>query len=286
MRNLTRFLFLFTMVFILSCSNEQIKTNDTDTPKILFLHHSTGQRIWQGDMSSLLAKIKFKITKESAVSAWFKSYNKDNKTKYLMTEQAFPKRDVYGWNNYPYDYYNIWVKNAGNKLFKEEPTLEILTRDYNVIIWKHCYPVSDILKDIQNPDINSPEKRIENYKLQYKALKEKMHQFPNTKFIVWTGAALLETRTTKAKAERAKLFFDWVKNSWNEENDNIYIWDFHYIETQGGLFMDPDFASGEKDNHPNNSFSGNNYILFCQRIVDIIENNGKNTNILGEITSK
>ena len=33
---------------------------------------------------------------------------------------SFPKPNPYGWNNYPYDYYNIWVKNAGEELYMEE----------------------------------------------------------------------------------------------------------------------------------------------------------------------
>ncbi len=40
-----------------------------------------------------------------------------------LEEVAFPKSKPYGWNNYPYDYYNIWVNNAGPKPFMKEPTL-------------------------------------------------------------------------------------------------------------------------------------------------------------------
>jgi len=76
------------------------------------------------------------------VQKYFKNYNKKNNTDYFITEMPFPKSNPYGWKNYPYDYYNIWVKNSGDEPFMEEPTLEILTRDYNVIIFKHCYPVS------------------------------------------------------------------------------------------------------------------------------------------------
>ena len=101
----------------------------------------------------------------------------------------------YPWANYPYDYYNIWVKHAGDAPYQGEPTLEMLTKEYDVIVWKHCYPVGNILPDTGTPDVDSAEKRLENYKLQYAELKEKMRSFPDTKFIVWTGAALTEATT-------------------------------------------------------------------------------------------
>ena len=60
--------------------------------------------------------------------------------------------------NDPYDYYNIWVKNAGNEPYKGEPTLEILTSKYDVIIFKHCFPSSNVEPDTGAPDINSKNK--------------------------------------------------------------------------------------------------------------------------------
>ncbi len=274
--------FVLSLIVLPSCSNQSQNSDNMETKKIIFLHHSTGSRIWKGDNSSFISKIKAKLTKSSAVGEWFNNYNKTNNVNYIIEEQAFPKKTPYGWHNYPYDYYNVWVKNAGDRPYMEEPTLEILAKDNDVIIWKHCYPVSDILEDTGNPDINSSEKRIENYKLQYNALKKKMHQFPDKKFIVWTGAALLETKTTKDNANRAKVFFDWIVKEWDETDDNIHIWDFRDLETDGSIFMNPQYASGEKDNHPNHRFSESAFSLFCNRIVDVIETNGEKTSIKGE----
>ena len=101
----------------------------------------------------------------------------------------FPTTSGLPLGQLPYDYYNIWVKNAGDAPYQGEPTLEMLTKQYDVIVWKHCFPVGSILPDTGKPDVDSDEKRLENYKLQYAALKEKMRSFPDTKFIVWTGAA-------------------------------------------------------------------------------------------------
>jgi hypothetical protein len=231
--------------------------------RILFLHHSTGGNIWNG-----------------GVPEWFEKYNAAHETSYQIMEREFPKDSPYGWENYPFDYWNIWVKHAGAKPFKEEPTLEILTKEYDLIIWKHCFPVSGIDEDTGSPDIASSEKRLENYRLQYAALKKKMHEFPDTKFLVWTGAALLQNETDKASAGRAKAFFDWVKSKWDEKGDNVFIWDFHTLETGGGLYLKISNSAG--DSHPGESFSRRVAPLFCKRIVDVLEGRGDSSIITGE----
>ena len=209
------------------------------------------------------------MNQRSFVAKWLEDYNKKHGANYVFEEQFFPKKKPYGWNNYPYDYYNIWVKNAGEEPYMNEPTLEILTKKYNMIVFKHCFPVSDINEDINQADINSPEKRIENYKLQYNALKQKMLEFPDTKFLVWTGAARVEKSITKERAQRAKSFFDWVRKEWDTPGDNIYIWDFYDLETEGDLYLKPEYASSPTDSHPNKILAEKAAPLLCQRIVEI-----------------
>jgi hypothetical protein len=239
---------------------------------IIFLHHSIGGVIYNGGKFTIriLAKL---IRQKSFVSHWFNNYNKLNETNYIIKEQAFPKSEIYGWNNYPYDYYNIWVKNAGDHYYLNEPTLEILTKQYDLIIFKHCFPVCNIMEDINQPDIESAEKRVENYKLQYLALKKKLNEFPNTKFLIWTGAAQVKSKITQEQALRAKDFFNWVKNEWGTTEDNIYIWDFYDLETEGTLYLKEGFAISPENSHPNQSFAKRVSPLFCQRIVEVIKQN-------------
>jgi len=283
--NFNFIIIVFSFILItLSCSypTDNTKKNHMNKTQILFLHHSTGEHIWEGGQTDIFSKIRKKISKEEAVSHWFREYNKKYHKNYQITDQYFPTASPYGWNNYPFDYYNIWVKHAGNKLFKEEPTLEILTMKYNVIIWKHCFPVSNILPDTTVPNIDSEVKTLGNYKLQYNALKKKMHEFSDTKFIIWTGAALVKGATTGKNATRAREFFSWVRTQWNEPGDNIYLWDFYQLETESGLYMKDEYATGKTNSHPNPVFSKKVYPLFCKRITDIIEKNGKNTKLTGE----
>jgi len=248
--------------------------------KILFLHHSTGDAIWKGGSNSVEIK-GIHLGADFDVPEWFSTYNKANGTSYQIKSQIFPNEKPYGWSNYPYDYYNIWVKNAGDIAYKGEPTLEMLTKEYEVIIFKHCYPVSALKSDTSNINIDSPVKTIENYKLQYTALKQKLLKFPDTKFIIWTGAVMLQSQLSELNATMASSFFEWVRTIWDTPNDNIFLWDFYDLETDGGLYLKPEFAMASNNSHPNKEFAKRVAPYFCQRIVDVIENNGANTTLTG-----
>jgi hypothetical protein len=229
--------------------------------RIIFLHHSTGEVIWNG-----------------GVPEWFAAWNTAHGTRYAIEERAFPSGDPYPWENYPYDYWNIWVKHAGRSAYRGEPTLEMLTKDCQLIVFKHCFPVSGIEAD-GTPDVSSADKTLANYKLQYAALKAKLKSFPNVRFVVWTGAALLQAETSSEQADRAKQFFEWVKTVWDEKGDNIFVWDFFTLETDGGKYLTKANASG--DSHPNEKFAARVAPQLCQRLLDVIAGKGDTASITG-----
>ena len=255
-------LVLLTVYLFMSCESDK-----KEMKKIIFLHHSTGKCIWLGNTNKYFNK----LTKKSDARDYFRNYNRTSNTNYLIDDRIFPKNLPYGWENYPYDYYNIWVKNAGDKPYMEEPTLEILTKEYDVIIFKHCYPVSKITADSGTPDIDSKVRTIENYKLQYYALKKKMHEFPNNKFIVWTPAVFIKNQITEDEASRTHEFYKWMINEWDEKGDNIFIWDFYNYETEGGIFMLDKYSDGPSNSHPNRNFSAKVTPLFCKFIIEVIK---------------
>lgn len=269
-----------------SCKKKEIVPEQS----IIFLHHSTGERIWYGKKVSLFTRVLDKLSDRIAdifgqkpvLPILFENYNRESGKNYVINEIEFPKASPYGWNNNPFDYYNIWVRNAGEDPYMDEPTLEILTNKYNVIILKHCYPVTRIKPDLDSADINSNIKTLANYKLQYLALREKMQSFPDTKFILFTGAALVKAHLPEDEALRAKEFFNWVVNEWDVPQDNIYIWDLYSLETEGDLYFKEEYAMSPFDSHPNGIFAEKASMLLFNRIIDVIENNGERTKLTGE----
>ncbi len=269
---LTCILAIILTFMLTTCSKQETPEEEAESDmKVIFLHHSTGEVVWNGNTS---------IGESNSLPSLLLKYNEDNETAISIKELNYPKASPYGWNNYPYDYYNIWIKNGGDQPYMEESTLEILTKEYQVIVFKHCFPVCDILPDDGNPDIDSPKQTLANYKLQYQALKTKMHEFPGIKFILFTGAAHVQGATTEADALRAKEFFNWVINTWDESEDNIYLWDFYSLETEGGLYLKDEYSAG--DSHPNASFAGQVAPLLFNRIIDVIINNGQKTSLTGQ----
>ncbi|HOF22241.1 MAG TPA: hypothetical protein PLO24_13375, partial [Bacteroidales bacterium] len=255
-----KLLLLLPLVILAACAE-----NKESMKKIIFLNHSTGYAVWLGNTNNYI----YKITRKGDVQKYVNKHSRKNKSAYLVTQRFFPSREPYGWKNYPFDYYNIWVKNAGNKPYMEESTLEILTAEYDLIMFKHCFPVSNIQADTGNPDINSEVKSLENYKLQYEALKNKMRQFPDNQFIVWTPAVNTRNLMSEDEAIRTKEFRDWIVNEWDEKGDNIFVWDFYSFETEGGLYLADKNAVSLNDSHPNTEFSARMASLLGQFIIDV-----------------
>jgi hypothetical protein len=281
-------IFLIVMILVFGCTGHSIKDMMHTSAKIVFLHHSTGEAVWEGNTwnirykaGQILRKLTGRPYQNSSIPRYFKVHNKRFHTSYQIDEMAFPKKEPYGWNNYPYDYYNIWVRHGGENPYLDEPTLEILTKTYDVVVLKHCFPVCHVQADPDTLAVDSKIKSIGNYKLQYEALKKKMHEFPDTRFILWTGAAKVEGDITEEEATRARTFFAWVKDTWDQPEDNIFLWDFYELQTDGGIYLKPEYATSETDSHPNSRFSGTASRLLYHRIIDVIENNGTSTDLTG-----
>lgn len=237
------------------------------TVNIAYLHHSTGGIVWSG-----------------GVPGYFTDYNTAKGTTYNITEVVYPDTGGgYPWSNYPYDYWNLWVNHTGSNQDRGELNLNQLAALYDVIVFKHCYPVSAIDADDATANIASSHQTIANYQLQYNALKTRMKQFPTKKFIVWTGAALDQGSTNLASAQRAQTFFNWVKNTWDEPGDNIYVWDFYALETAGSApYLNNAYLNASSPAHPTNAFGQTVAPYVAKRIVDVIEGRGDTGSVTGQ----
>lgn len=235
--------------------------------KALFLVHSTGNNLYT----------------EGKVSDWVKNYNSTNGTNFQITTRDYPNTP-WPWENYPYDYWKLWVDNSCNNTNPDIECLASMANNYGLVIFKHCFPGSDIEPDTGTPDIKSDRKSLENYKLQYRALRNLMDGMPDKKFMVWTLVPLHRLATTPEKALRANEFVNWVKNKWLTEDGkthlNIFIFDFYSLAAelkenptsgmQYCLKYDYEGSHTSDDSHVNTL--GNEIIgpLFSQAVIKAI----------------
>ncbi|GAK57778.1 hypothetical protein U27_04745 [Candidatus Vecturithrix granuli] len=271
-------LFFITLVIFAGFGIMTPVFGQTDV-NIILLHHSTGDNLYN----------------EGGVEAWFANYNSTHGTNYQITERWYPNYPYYSDSeNYPYDYWHLWVDPSYNT--QTEPgqeSLDYLTQTtgehprYDVIIFKHCFPGADISPDTGYPDVASSIKSLENYKLQYRALREKFATYPNTKFIVWTLVPLHRLATDTTTAARAKQFVDWVKHTWLTEcghnHSNISIFDFWGYAAESNptppqgqvntLRYIYERGHDDSDSHPNLPANQTIGPIFSQFVVQVITEN-------------
>jgi hypothetical protein len=289
-------LLALSVLFLVSCSRtavpgasdskEHAMSQPAQATRIIFLHHSVGEVVWGG-----------------GVPQFIQSWNTAHGTSYDITELNYPTtsgghtqlrkllparifnkliRNHYPWENQPYDYWNLWIAHTGESRDRSEMNLDDLVRSYDVIVFKHCYPISNVQPDDGTPGLSSSKKTLANYMLQYEALKMRLRQFPQTRFIVWTGPALTQDITTPEDAERARQFATWVKGTWDEKGDNIFVWDFRELETDGGLYLKSENALSPKDPYPTKALAAKVAPLLGRRIVDVIEGRGDSSSLTGQ----
>ena len=242
-------LFLFFWIVVLAAPalamNEQI----------IFLHHSTGNIIY----------------KNGEVPGWIADYNTTHNSSYGIRDRYYPNTP-YPWANYPYDYWNLWVNGRCRADTPNIHCLDQLTADSQVVIFKNCFPVSNIEPDTGSPDITSSRKSLENYKLQYSAVRDTLQNYPNTLFIFWTGAPLHRLATTPEKAARARQFADWVKNEMLAGGTYPNIRVFDYFDLTAGpdnmLRYEYEKSHTDSDSHPNNLAAADVGPVFAQFIID------------------
>lgn len=241
----------------------------------IFLHHSTGAGVFF----------------EGNVAAWIADYNNEHGTDLEITEFAYPD-SPWGWENYPYDYWKLWVDRSCNNTQDNIQCLDKLCENYDLIIFKHCFPGAGIEADNGSGDVTSPEKTLNNYKLQYRALLELFDQYPDNKFMVWTLAPLHRNATDSEQASRAAQFVDWVKNTWLTEDGNghpnVFIFDFFGLVAE----QDENPANGQQyclkydyegdhsgnDSHPNLLANETNGPIFAAEVASILTQNASGFN--------
>lgn len=230
-----------------------------DITTVLYLHHSTGERIWRGGIPKLLAQ-----------------EDRNRSSHCRIVEHAYP-HGPYPWRNDPYDYWNLWVRHRGGKGHLGQATLDHLAGHWDVIVVKNCFTTSMMTTEGTSPK----SKTLTNYRRHMSDLKALMHEFSDTTFLVWTPPPLVEAVTTPQAAGLTEDYTRWLRQEWDEPGDNIHLWDFRAIAATDG-YLRPEYAASPRDSHPNAALAAHAAPLFVRRLTDVIEGRGDQRPATGE----
>ena len=247
--------------------------------KIILLHHSSGGYIYAGDPSN-------SDPLKRGVVNWFNIYNSAHGTSFQPAERWFPC--LSSCDNTPYDYWSRWVNHGCNSSSDystctalASPCMDCWVNNYDVIIFKHCYyATSAMVADTGTPSVSSSVRSLENYKLQYRALRALLDSYPNKLFIMWTNIPRIMQSNDPAAAARVRQFRNWVTAEFLSEDgqphNNIRLFDIYNMLVENDSsssyynYLKQMYQISSSDGHPNLLARGDISPVFSQFIVDSI----------------
>ncbi|MBN1966442.1 MAG: hypothetical protein JW910_17460 [Anaerolineae bacterium] len=194
------------------------------------MHHSTGEGlIWQGGVREAFTALGYEF--------WDHGYNGDGlvdpEGNYLGTNWDMPgdNTDPDGWR----DIFTQPVTSPPANTFSH-------MLEYDVIIFKSCFPASDI---------QSPE-QFEDYRRYYLAMRDVMDQHPDKIFVPFTTPPLVPNSTSPDAAIRARQWADYLTSSdYLDGHPNIFVFDFFRLLADDQGYLRAEYRPDEWDSHPN-----------------------------------
>jgi hypothetical protein len=206
-------------------------TPEPGVHRIIFLHHSVGANlIAQGDVRQRLTALDYEF--------YDHGYNEDG----LVLADGTPSGmnfDVPDDNTNPDGFAGIFAQPLHDP---PDNTFSYLMQ-YDVIVFKSCYPVSNIQSDDQ----------LAEYKSYYLSIRQRMDEYPNKIFILVTPPPEIPAETDAQAAARARDFADWLASAeYRNGHANVFTFDFFDLMADASTNMlRTDYQSDEFDAHPN-----------------------------------
>jgi hypothetical protein len=211
------------------------ETSQGKLSNVIFLHHSVGRNlIEQGNLRQEFSAAGYQF--------WDHDYNDTGLTDF---------------NGNPAGYsYNIPGDNTDvdglARIFQQKVfplpvnTLSGLLQ-HEVIVFKSCFPVNNIVSDEQ----------LDQYKSYYRSIRATVDRYPNKVFIVLTSPPLNPSETSPEIAARARVFASWLKSEeFLSGHPNLFTFDFYNLLAEDNPnkpdfnMLRQDYRDGA-DSHPN-----------------------------------
>ncbi len=209
----------------------------------LFFHHSTGENIW--GPNGCTTSVPIEMTRYNTLHGY------TGQLAVTMNETWFPV-----------NYDNEWA--TWHTIFATDlpEAISGYFASNKIIMIKSCFPSSAIEERGQPVDTLSPDyKTIYNYKWHWRSIINVMKNRPQNFFVIWTNAPLTQQETTPNSALLSKEFCKWAKDTLAQGRDpvfgafpgNVYVFDFFSKLTNSSGYLQPQYAVGPNDPHPNSA---------------------------------
>jgi len=199
--------------------------------RIIFLHHSTGANlIEQGGVRARFTALGYEFDDHG--------YNGDG---LVLADGAPTGRnfDVPDDNTNPDGYAAIFAQPLHDP---PDNTFSHLMQ-YDVIVFKSCFPVSIIESDEQ----------LAEYKSYYLSIRQRMDQNPNKIFVVVTQPPEIPADTNPQAAARARAFTNWLaSDEYLNGHRNVFTFNFfNLLANPSTNMLRAEYQTDPSDAHPN-----------------------------------
>ncbi len=207
-----------------------------------FFHHSTGLCIWgpNGSNTSIPAQM----------TIYNNAHGYTGVNAVTMNELWFPEQDDNEW----YRWHRIFEN--------QDPTANIQPyyAGNRVMVVKSCFPSSNVEAWGDPSDTLYPDyKTVFNYKWHWRHIIKVMKSHPQNFFAIWTNAPLVANQTNSTEAYLSHCFCKWAKDTLAKSLDplfgafppNVYVFDFFHKLVNSSYMLNPIYATGIDDSHPN-----------------------------------
>ena len=211
------------------------RLNQGDFRNIIFIHHSIGTNLLND------TDLRQQFT-EAGYQLWDHGYNWEGLRDPAGNATGY-SYNIPGDGSDPHDYQRIFAQSVHGL------PLNVLSSlmQYEVIMFKSCFPASSIQSDQQ----------LQDYKTWYLGMRDFMDQHPEKIFIAFTPPPLVRKETTASEAQRARQFADWLKSrEFTDGHPNVFVFDLFGLLAESDPAL-PDvntlreaYRTGA-DSHPN-----------------------------------
>lgn len=194
---------------------------------MVWLHHSTGDRLLRGGLRSAL--------KAQNIDLREMNYGQGAVGDYVIGDHTDPGDFCIIFNTSEYFEKLVrWQCTGGDA--------------HSIVMFKSCFPAANIESD----------EMLKQYREHFESFVAAMVARPEILFIPLTVPPLVRAHTTPENAARARSFADWLSREFAADIDNIQVFDLFDALAIDSAYEDantlvPQFSTHAEDSHPNSS---------------------------------